>query len=208
MATVIFADSRGAHLAAEIQRICNENVTVCYYRGIGLERLANRIWTYTRSHNVGAAYILAGINNITFKDPLTGECHTGFETPGDLHACMMDMYMYLLHFCYANCGISHVVIPTLTGISLSRYNRSLAPQYGQWVINCGVWLINEDIITINAAHGYHTPCLHNVVHIVQHHPYRHRNMYNRLRDGLHPTRTTLTKWARSLVHSMRLNNHL
>ena len=78
MSTVIFADSRGAYLAEEIYNSCGEDVVVCYYRGINLEHLADKIWAYTRSHSVNAAYILAGINNVTAKDWYTGECYTPF----------------------------------------------------------------------------------------------------------------------------------
>ena len=208
MPTVVFADSRGVYLSDQIYNSYGEDVVVCYYRGVTLEKLRGKIWTYTRSHVVNAAYIHAGVNNITTRNPYTGECQSLFESPGELRDHLMDLYIDLLRYCYDVCGINNVIISTLTGISLWRYNRSWMPPSGQWVIDWGVRLLNEDILALNGANNYHTPCLHHAVHITQHHPYRCREMYNRLRDGLHPSHKTLTRWANSMVGCMRLNNHL
>ena len=179
-----------------------------HYPGINLVTLKRRIWTYSRSHEVDVAYIMAGVNDITYKDPYTGECYVAHESPNELRDNLMDKYMDLLRYCYTQCDINHVIICTMTGLSLARYNRSLGLQYGQWRINWGVRLLNEDITACNGAHGYHTPCLHQAIHLVQQRPFRYRDMYNRLRDGLHPTHWTLTKWAVSLTRCMRLNNHI
>ena len=106
----------------EIYNSCGEYVTVCYYPGANLTNIARRIRNYTRSHTVRVAYILVGVNDITVRDPNTGECFTLFESPDKLRDHLMDLYMDLLRYCYITCGIRHVVIPTMTGISLSRYN--------------------------------------------------------------------------------------
>ena len=211
MATTVFTDSRGMYLSDEIYNIFGEQVNVCYYRGTNIERLSKSIWRYTRSHFVDTAYIMVGVNDITTKDRHTGECFTLLTSPYELRDHLMDLYISLARYCYDECYVRHVIICTMTGISLRRYNRSLKPHYehyGQHVINRGVRLLNDAIFAYNGAHGYHTPCLHHAVHLTQQKPYRHRDMYNRLRDGLHPTHKTLTKWATSLVHCMRLNSHL
>ena len=208
MTTVVFTDSRGTFLADEIFNISGEMVTVCHYPGVRIEGLAKKIWCYTRSHSVSTAYIMAGINDITSRDPNTRDCSTLFESPGELREYMTELYISLLRYCYQFCNIDYIVICTMTGISLSRYNRNWGPEPSQWIINWGVRLLNENIIANNGAHGFHSPCLHQVIHLTQHHPYRCRDMYNRLRDGLHPSRTTLRRWAHGLVRCMRLNNHL
>ena len=75
----------------------------------------------------------------------------------------------------------------------------------QWVINQGIRLLNWDIITYNSAWDQHTPTIHQSVHTTMHHPYRHRDFYNRLWDGLHPTTSTLRKWARCIAAADYLN---
>ena len=125
---------------------------------------------YSWSHVVDIAYIMAGVNDITYKDTYTDECHVLYESTGELRDNLMDKYIDLLCYCYIVCEIRHLIICTITGLSLARYNRSLGPQYGQWIINWGVHLLNQDIIACNSSHGYHTPCLHQAVQLVQQNP--------------------------------------
>ena len=191
-----------------IYNTLGEYVNVCYYPGATMEKLAKKIWYYTRSHEVDTIYIMAGVNNMTKRDRGTGRCTVIHSSAGELSDHIMGLYSDLTKYCYIYCNIRQVILCTLTGMSLSRYNRVSTQHDGQWIIDWGVKLVNDKIIEKNAAHGFYTPCLHRAVHLTQQRPYRHRAMYNRLNDGLHPTTKTLARWGCSLVRSMRLNCHL
>ena len=121
----------------------------------------------------------------------------------------MDKYIDVVKkSCKTECGIETIVISALAGMSLSRYNRQEHRDEDQWIIDSGIKALNDDIITFNAANGFSTPLLNHFIHPTMGNSRRNRNTYSRLRDGLHPTKITLWKWAEAIVASMRLNKHL
>ena len=204
MSTVIFCDSRGRFLENEIRKIDND-VSVCYYPGCTTAGMHRKIRCYTRSHYVTRAYIMVGINDITQRNPYTRNCIPTHRHPNALRNHIMELYINLKRYCLTECGIDEVIFCSMVGIGLTTYNKAPSSARDQWVINQGVRLLNGDIITYNSAWGHHTPTIHQSIHVTMYHPYRHRDFYNRLWDGLHPSTITTRRWARSIVAAERLN---
>ena len=208
MDTKIFADSRGKGLSRQIYLKSNRDVEVCYYNGVTIEGMHTCIKGYSGQNQVGAAYLLLGVNNITeYNEDLQKYC-VRFATPEELRDSLTDSLIALVKHCKNECRIDTVVISTITGLSLSTYNGTPELDVNQWVIDEGLRQLNIDINTLNAANNYSTPMVHQYVHPTMGNIRRARNTYSRLKDGLHPTPCTLGKLAEALIASMRLNGHL
>ena len=208
MDTKIFADSRGRGLSRQIYLKSNRDVEVCYYKGVTIEDMHSCIKGYSGQYQVGAAYLLVGVNNITEYDEDLCKYYVKFDTPEELRDSLTESMIDLVKCCKNECHIDTVVISTITGLSLSAYNGTVELDVNQWIIDEGLRHLNIDINTINAANCLTTPMVHQYVHPSMGNRRRARNTYSRLRDGIHPTIRTLGKWAEALIASMRLNGHL
>ena len=208
MNTKIFADSRGKGLSRQIYLKSNRDVEVCYYKGVTIEDMHTCVKGYSGQNQVGVAYLLVGVNNITEYDDGQHKYYVKFETPEDLRDSLTDSLIDLVKCCKIECHIGTVVISTITGLSLSTYNGIAEPDESQGIIDEGLRLLNADINTLNAANNLCTPMVHQYVHPTMGTRRRARNTYSRLFDGLHPTIHTLGKWAEALIACMRLNGHL
>ena len=208
MTTKVFSDSRGGGLSVKIYETSGKDIEVCHYRGVSIEGLGPCIKGYTDNTQVSAAYIMAGINNLTMWHVDTNSYQLQYNTPEEIRDDMMDRYISLIKSCKEEYGICDTVVCTLPGMDLGRYNKTGHRDENQWVIDQGVDLLNSDIQTHNAANGYSTPMIHQYIHPTMGQHRRARNTYSRLRDGLHPTGRTLEKWAMAMIASIQLNGHL
>ena len=207
MATKVFSDSRGGGLTMEIYRQSKVDLEVCHYPGLQIEDLQPCISGYTKYTQVSAAYIMVGVNNLTTLHEESNIYKVVHDSPEEIRDNLMDEYIQLIRYCKEECNIPHVVLCTLPGLDVGRYNKIGHRDEGQWIIDQGVNLLNSDIQTHNAANGYSSPMIHHYIHPTMGHARRARNTYSRLRDGLHPTTRTIEKWAKALITSMRLNAH-
>ena len=206
--TKVFSDSRGKGFSRAIYLNNSIDLEVCYYPGITTAEMKGAIKGFCKSHKVGAAYIMVGINNLTIKDISTGTYVLKFDTPEKIRDEMMDLLIDLSRYCKTECNIKHVIICTLPGMDLARYNSLSTRADTQTTLDKGIQLLNENITTLNAGNGYSTPMIHQYIHPTLGNSRRARNTYSRLRDGLHPTTHTLSKWSQAMIASMRLNAHL
>ena len=156
---------------------------------------------------MSAAYIMAGVNNLTTREEGNSIYKVVYDSPEEIRDELMDKYIQLITYCKEECNIADVVICTLPGLDVGRYNKTGVRDEGQWIIDQGVNLLNSDIQTYNAANGYSSPMIHYYIHPTMGQARRAQNTYSRLRDGRHPTRRTTEKWAQALISSMRLNTH-
>ena len=159
-------------------------------------------------YQVGAAYLLVGVNNVTEYDEDLHKYKVRYDTPKEMRDNLTDSLIDLVKCCRNECHITAVVISTITGLSLSAYNGIPEPDENQWIVDEGLRQLNIDINTLNAANHFSTPMVHQYVHPSMGTRRTARNTYSRLIDGLHPTTRTLGKWAEALLSSMRLNGHL
>ena len=202
-------DSRGRYLEDALLDIQGDHgrVDVIFYSGATLGSLKTKIRAYTRCHVVQAAYIMAGVNNITWRDPVTRKCYLKYHTPPELSDSIMDEIEELLRYCVSTCGLRDVIMVPITGLHLNQYNNFPSWHPEQWVINWGLMDLNTNIVTMNAACGFSTPLTHHYVHKSTGRNRRMRHHYTRLWDGLHPRGDTLYRWAESLLEAMRRNGH-
>ena len=204
----IFSDSRGTGMTMKIYNTTGFDIEVCHYPGVSIEGLETSIRGYTNNTQVSAAYIMAGVNNLTTFDEDIGIYKAVYITPEDIRDDLMDKYLSLITVCREDCHIEDIVLCTLPGMDLGRYNKTTHRNEHQRTIDTGIKLLNSDIQTHNAANGYSTPMVHQYIHPTMGKSRRARNTYSRLRDGLHPTERTKEKWALALVTSLRLNGHI
>ena len=205
--TTILSDSRGRFLQTELHHLSGLHVPVIHKSGAGFARLGRELNYLTRWHNVSTLYILAGINETTWKDPISGRVFAIHNTPEDLCDDITDGIERLIWHAYANCGVQNVVFIPIVGIDLARYNGDDHVNPQQQIIDQGLRLVNDNIIAINAAHNLHTPMLHQ--HIVKSMGHgKWKIMYSRLYDGLHPRWDTLERWAGGLLRAMSLNGDI
>ena len=208
MGTKLFSDSRGNGMTMQIYNITYVDIEVCHYHGVSIERLSPCIKGYNKQTQVSAAYIMAGINNLTTRDEETSKYKVVYDSPEEIRDDLMDKYISLIKMCKEECEIRDVIVCTLPGMDLGRYNKTGHRDEKQWIIDTGVGLLNTDIQTHNAANGYNTPMVHQYIHPTLGNARRARNTYSRLIDGLHPTRRTKEKWALAIVASLRLNRYI
>ena len=127
-----------------------------------------------------------------------------FFTSDDLCAELTEKFEHLMEFAIRICKIPRVVIVPVVGIDLACYNGDLAPNPWQQVLDGGIEKLNQNIITLNAAHNNSTPLVHMYIYKSEGHG-KVKTFYCRLWDGLHPRGDTLEKWARGIVRAMSLN---
>ena len=207
METKIFSDSRGSGLTMQIYNITGIDIEVCHYHGVSIEGLEQCVKGFSEQTKVSAAYIMAGINNLTLRDEEKNVYRVAYDTPEKIRDDLMDRYISLIKYCKEECEIRDIIVCTLPGMDVGRYNRTGYRDELQWVIDEGVHLLNADIQTHNAANGYATPMIHQYIHPTMGNARRPRNTYSRLIDGLHPAPRTKEKWALALVAGLRLNLH-
>ena len=178
-----------------------------YFPGVKLNGLKEKIEAYCDHTTPTAIYIMAGINNVTRRDYLTKKVFLPYQSSTALRDDMMDRYVDLVKFCTMDMGINDVIILPLTGMCMSAYNKEHGWNVRQRVLDRGMLMLNEHIITMNAANNLHTPLTHHYIHrcVGGGRPVRH--MYSRLWDGLHPRGDTLNRWAHNLVSAARYNGH-
>ena len=203
----VLTDSRGRFLQTEINRLSGLNIPVIHKSGADLARLGRELNRLTQWTNVSTLYLLAGINETTWRDPLTCRVHVAFSTPDDLCEDLTYRIEHLIRYAHDNCGVRKVILIPIAGIDLARYNGRMETDPRQWVIDQGLSMVNDNIIAINAFHNLHTPMLHQ--HIVKSMGRgRSKIMYSRLYDGLHPRWDTLERWAGGLLRAMYLNGDI
>ena len=103
---------------------------------------------------MSAAYIMAGVNNLTIQHTESNTYKVIHDLPGDIRDDLMDKYIHLITSCKEECNKEDVVICTLPGLDVGRYNRAGHRNEYQWIIDQGVNLVNSDIQTHNAANRY------------------------------------------------------
>ena len=205
--TCVIADSRGRYLHTELGMLSGLHIPVIFKPGADFTRVGGELNYLTRWNKVSSLYILAGITETTWRDPITKRVYAIHNSPQELCADLTEGIELLVRHAYVNCGIGKVIMVPIAGIDLARYNGDHMPDPQQHVIDGGLKLVNDNIIALNAAYGLHTPMIHQ--HIVK--SMGHgitKIMYSRLYDGLHPRQDTLERWAGGLLRSMYLNNDI
>ena len=218
MKTLIIADSRGARLARHLNNTSNiSDYVVTTHPGAGLIRATNASYNTMRATQPDIVIIMAGICDVTQKDPVTKEIsprYTDLDTAidgimGSIRQAHQDISKW---------GPPNVSFATLTGVDLTDVNNkerrhmseSEYHQYcadakeihpGQCLLNETILATNRAIIAFNESNRMPTTWLSEVIHPLSRG--RHRFYYGHLRDGCHPTETTSKRWATQIIRAIR-----
>ena len=212
MKVIILADSRGALLQLKIREELQKQypdlakgieVTVRIMEGATLDNLMKKMDSkYPAIKQCDLLYIHTGVNNLTLKKGSTVQ--PTFDNIPELVDIMTDKFTVLKNKLSGTC--KNIVISQLVGIDLHRYNREVDDgywYYHQIVINEGMPILAHTINFINRADNLVGPWLTGTVHdFVNGKLY---NRYGKLRDGLHPSEHTQSKWAKLFVKSIITN---
>ena len=146
-------------------------------------------------------YLLAGVNNLTI--------HLGYRKvkPRFTHwtsmvrRMMMEYYMARTRLYRLT---DKVVICDLVALHLATYNRNGEGfHYYQHIIDCATIRVNEYVEEMNREASVYSPRLADHIHKSRHpdHPIHHRYSTT-LRDGLHFTLATTTKYSIMLLRNI------
>ena len=106
-----------------------------------------------------------------------------------------------------NCHVEMVVMVPLEGLDLVTYNGDPQPHPHQQVIDQGLKLVNENIVTLNVAFNNSAQMLHQHIYKNKGHG-KFKLFYCRLWDGLHDLDYTLERWGGGAVSAPLLLKHL
>ena len=205
---LLLADSRGRNLLPKIRRklnypdIPNIELEILFKPGGKFETL---VWCMsnnrTKYDKYNFLYVLAGANHLSIKSK-SGRITARFDDVWHLVDRMTD----LLEVTKYNLSqyADKVILCQLVGIHLNMYNGDKNLQtYSQEVIDQAMPHVNHCINLINRETEVVSPWLMSTVHSIIHH--KLHNKYLRLREGIHPTETTIELWADLFAKAMLKN---
>lgn len=193
MLTIVITDSRGRYLDTLIN---DEHILVSVHSGAKLRHVAAQALQIIPRFHPDNILLMAGINDITCRNRHTRRVHLISNSPADLinHLILeLNRAKSLILNSYPNV---RVVLGGIIGINLNAYNRYPGISRMQWVVDNTITAINSYIRQVNHDSGVPHPRLVSKVHAWRQ-GFRH-NIYNRLRDGLHPSDLVLEAWSRQI----------
>lgn len=181
--SIVFADSRGAHLRAYLDEIPLDNVGVYHFPGARLTEIVLR----------AMEYILGRVNDTTSMNPISRKIQPRFRNNPELCEHFTEIIksaQLLLHNAFPKMT---VVFGGVIGADLRRYNHDITVNPRQQSFDDGILELNRVIRQLNilsgAPHVYFTGKVHKWFNGSCHHQYFH------LYDGLHPGPVVLRNWA-------------
>ena len=207
---LLIADSRGRHFRAEVTqlmrflKITDIHFEVLFFPGATIEQAATRAIQKLHSMmNFDLIYLLAGVNNLTtFLAP--HNTVPVFDNAIQITDHMLAQYQAARSTLITKCR--EVIICETVGMSMAQYNTRGEPFWEeQKEIDLAMPQTNKGIIAINGFDKF-TPRYGSHVHKIRHGRYGSRYS-GTLRDGLHYTSTTITKYAYYLIATFYHNLH-
>lgn len=191
--TIVFTDSRGAHLRTYLDEIPLNNVGVYYFYGARLTEIVLRAMEYIYRFRPKLVIFLGGINDTTSMNPISRKIQPRFRNHPEMCEHFTEIIksaQLLLHNAFPEMT---VVFGGVIGADLRRYNHAATADPRQPSFDDGILELNRVIRQLNilsgAPHVYFTGKVHKWFNGLCHHQYFH------LYDGLHPGEVVLRNWA-------------
>ena len=221
MYTLVITDSRGAGIQNILQEYTDIGQTrVESHPGADLERAVRRSLPTIIRDDPCLIIIMAGICNITYRNPRTRVTSLAYHTEAEIahHALAAAMKAQEL---IRNSSRAEISFATITGIDLSDYNsaarKHMTPaEYeehclttkiidpDQDLLNTTILSINRKLVALNSQNGTPTTWTAGTVH--PYHNNAHHHNYRRLRDGCHAHTDTKRDWAKRIAKTIRRQN--
>ena len=203
---VVFGDSRTSDdLYREIQKF-NLNRTpfnIEQYKGAGLIEVVEKADLYLHSYPFDVAYIIAGVNDITNKNKVTGRIDFLWKTEESLTHYLISTR----ETCYRQLKGDHpaagIVFCPLIGLDLGRVVPSSSSAQ-QEIIDNSVWASNIELHKMKDKYNFYFPYLTSPIHRIENG--KHKSYYHHLcTDGLHLTDALNRTWAKQIVKAFDRN---
>ena len=213
MKILIMTDSRGTGLDQRITedmqkryptQYPNLNIIVRVMRGAVIENIITKMDKLFPTYSTyDMIYTMVGVNNLTSKCA-HGKVEPNFDDIPELVESLSDKLSILKTDLKKRA--KYVIIGQIVGLDMDRYNEYYAEGrwfYQQIVLNQAIPMLANTTNCINKENDVYSPWIANTVHeYVNHKLY---NKYRKLKDGLHPSSQTLTKWAKLFSDAIVMN---
>ena len=219
---VLIGDSRVSDLKPLLRNRPDISMIVNSYPGARLHTLRDTAEYMAYNHHYKHIYIFGGINDVTTKDPALGTVSVNYTCTDDMHTALMSKYIDCLKVIQkANTEVKVIFLPLIgldigiyngrprcrrgTGLYLTPWKVGIPSHPKQALVNEAVLAVNETLIALNATQKVHTLLINHDIHkrVRAHTPVKH--MYEKLKDGLHPTLDTVGKWANVIANIAKYN---
>ena len=205
---ILLTDSRGKTLEECFSTEVLSYLDIRVYNGLTLHELNFHLQQYRFIQRANLMYIMVGVNDFTVLDRAT---HTvRLVTPflsgllmrlkNEINSFDIDMKKYFPR-------VPFIIFP-LYGLDINAYNKMEGTYRYQGVLDTAVVKINDYIGKVNARNRRINPFISNVIHRYRPKTGEYVTMYEKLWDGLHPSRETQEKIAGYLLRSFHKNREV
>ena len=199
---ILLTDSRGKTLEECFTTEVLSYLDIRAYNGLTLRELNQNLPKYRFLQQASMAYIMVGVNDFTILDRAT---HTvRLATPflsGLLVLLKNEISTFDMTMKKSFPGTPYILCP-LYGLDVNVYNKMEGSYRYQDVLDAAVVKINDYIGKLNARNNQINPFISNVIHRYRPKIGAYITMYEKLWDGLHPSKATQEKIAGYLLRSI------
>ena len=207
----IVADSRGKRLEDFITPPQGYRIKVTHKGGATLQWVLGEAKRIINQWPCELVYIHAGICSITQKE--NGKIELPYDSADDIYKTTKELFKAVITD-LDQYDDTPVIISQLVGVDLKAANqdpssdasrkRKRGKKHPQQIhMDQAILRLNDYIKLLNTERGHETPELAGAVH--KHHGTKGwSHAYNHLRDGVHPTDTTLKYWGKRYEENIGL----
>ena len=212
MNILIIADSRGAGLQAQLNKLGHATVKVLIQGGAGFEMSVLRSMADIKSYQPQLIIIISGICDLTVRNRATRVTYLRHTTVKESVEHVLNSAKSALDL-LRGLGEYRISLATITGIDLTDYNNPrrknmTTEEYREYnshnkrnhpqqdTLNASVLEINRQVTLLNQSNSTPTVWLGGVVHT--HSKRKTRHYYIRLYDGCHPDLKTQIEWSNQI----------
>ena len=198
---LLITDSRGTTLETCFTDDELSHLDIRPFKGMTLHELNERLPHHNFVERADILYIMVGINDFTILDRVT---HTvRLVTPfvsGLIVRLGNELYQLEANMKRYYPTVPYIVCP-LYGLDINTYNKQEGIYRYQDVLDQAIVRVNMRIGQLNARNGRSPPFFCNVIHRYRPKKKTYITLYEKLEDGLHPSKTTQRKIANHLRRS-------
>lgn len=198
--TLVICDSRGAYLRPYLM---DDDIICVYYRGAGLRFVIRRLARLVGLYLPVTCLVMAGINDMTVMARCSRLVFPKYSDAFDLANYVINLLLSVRRDILACYPWLRIAFAGINGICLDRYNRYRSYPSDQVVINDAVLQINSYIRLLNQQSRLYHPRITSKVHAWRRG--KRITRYKYLSDGLHPSSTLLSQWARAIRKFHKIN---
>lgn len=190
MLTIVIADSRGRHLDMYVD---HDDIKISFQSGARLMTVAHKALEIINRFHPDIILLMAGVNDMTVRNKYTGRVSLISTSPTTIVNHVLQQINLAKSLILGSFPDVKVIIGGIIGLSIHTYNRRPNTSPLQSVVDDAVTALNAQIRQINEDSGVPHPRLTSKVHTWK--KGVKKNLYYRLRDGLHPGDLLLHSWA-------------